>query len=132
MTENQAEKEGLSFTGIYSHDKDCVKTCIVEERKKCPGARIVLVLSPSSPLSRRHQGGGYSAYGDDTYQAYKTIEMSTPFIKSHTIALQRAMDIYKKAVANENKVYAYHDKLIQQAQETIKQTLNKPKTTTKE
>jgi hypothetical protein len=60
MNEKQAEARGYSFTGIYSHDKEEVKSRIAEERKK--GNKALLVNVPPSKYSRGHHGMGYSAY----------------------------------------------------------------------
>ena len=110
MTEQRAEEEGLSFTGIYSSDKEKVKARIKEERKERPKARIVLVWSPSSKLSRGSCSGGWSAYADETkYSAYDTIERATKFIDGYTNSINSVKRQYDEKIA---KIIAKHAEVV--------------------
>ena len=98
MNERQAELEGLHFTGIYNFDKEATKTRIAEERKKYPGARIVMVYEPGSKLSRGGARGGYSAYADDMYSALKLIRECEGMHDRHKIALRALKEEYNNKV----------------------------------
>lgn len=65
MNEQQATRDGLSFTGIYSHNKDEVKVQAKELREQ--GYRVVMCNVPSNPLSRSNNGMGYSVYAEKKY-----------------------------------------------------------------
>ena len=60
MNKRQAMEKGYQSTGVYSHDKEEVKTRIT--REKAEGNRAVLVPVPASPLSRGHSGGGWAMW----------------------------------------------------------------------
>lgn len=98
MTENQAEQEGLTFTGIYARSKDEVKERIAKERKEHPKARLVLVTVPDSKLSRGGRGTGYAAYGDEVYQAYQTLKEARRYVDGTAAALKYLKDEYDKQV----------------------------------
>jgi hypothetical protein len=119
MTENQAQQEGLHFTGIYNWDKEDVKKQIADRRAKYPKARIVMVNTPPSKLSRGHHGMGYSGYADDIYSAYQTLENSTPIIDNHNTRLNSLKIEYETKVEEENKLFADHLMKVQQAKEKI-------------
>jgi len=105
MTETNAKKEGLHFTGIYSWDKEEVKNRIKDEKEKYPKARIRLVNSPPSRLSRGHHGMGYSAYADEIYSAYQTIEQYEPRIKNHASHIAEIKKRHAEELAKEEKTY---------------------------
>jgi hypothetical protein len=94
MTEERAKQEGLHFTGMYSRNKEVTKAEIDDARKRYPKARIVLVRTPDSKLSRGYTPGacGWSAYADDVYSAYQTVETSTKTIGNY----QSRYDYFKK------------------------------------
>jgi hypothetical protein len=65
MREQQAEKEGLHFTGSYSHNKEEQKADAEKLRKQ--GYRAIVCNVPSNPLSRGNNGMGYSVYAEKKY-----------------------------------------------------------------
>lgn len=83
MKEREAEQQGLSFTGIYSSDKEVVKARIAQLREEHPDARIILVRVPHNKLSRGHGNGGYSAYADRVYFLQKQIRELGKKIDGH-------------------------------------------------
>lgn len=101
MNEQQAHAQGLHFTGIYSSDKEEVKTRIANDRKKYSKARIVLVNVPHSKLSRSGPGMGYSAYADDIYSAYDLIEHAGDVHQDHADRMAAIEAEYKKKLAEE-------------------------------
>jgi hypothetical protein len=105
MNERQAQEQGLHFTGHYSSDKDEVKRCIAEDRVKYPKARIVLVNVPHSKLSRSGPGMGYSAYADDKYSAYRTLERLGNVDQNHNVRLLQLKVAYEKRLEEENARY---------------------------
>jgi hypothetical protein len=88
MNEKQAMNEGLSFTGIYSWDKEKVQQRIKEERIKRPKARIVQVNTDN----------GYSAYADNKYDAYRTIEDTARIVENVDSRLAQAKKKYEEKV----------------------------------
>jgi len=100
MTEKNARQEDLSFTGIYSFYKEEVKARIKEERKERPKARIVLVWSPASKLSRGYSSGGWSAYADEKYSAYSTLERTSKVIDSYDNRVISIKNEYAKKIAD--------------------------------
>lgn len=98
MNEKQARAEGLSSTGIYARSKDEVRKQIKQKRIERPKAHIVLVTIPDNPLSRGTIGVGYSAYADEYYQAYNTLDRAKPWIDGHLAHLQRLKEDYEKLV----------------------------------
>jgi len=101
MNKQQAHEQGLHFTGVYSSDKEEVKTRIAEYRQKYPKARIVLVNEPHSKLSRSGPGMGYSAYADDIYSAYDLIEHAGDVNQDHADRVAAIEAEYKKKLAEE-------------------------------
>lgn len=61
MTEKQAERQGLTFTGIYSFDRAKVKE--EASRIRALGVRSVMVYHPGN---RRE---GWSVYADESYDS---------------------------------------------------------------
>lgn len=94
MTEERAKLEGLHFTGMYNRDKEKTKAEIDDARKQYPKARIVLVREPDSKLSRGYTPGacGWSAYADNVYSSYKTVESSNNVIGNY----QHRYNYYKQ------------------------------------
>ena len=119
MNERQAHQEGLHFTGIYSHDKEHVKTQILELRKLYPKARIVLVSIPPDPLSRSSHGIGYSAYADKIYSAYQTIKDNAPIVANHVERLFKLEEKYKSDITDEYTKTENSKQKIREAQEII-------------
>ena len=61
MNKRQAEREGYTFTGHYSSNKEEMKIAAKEERAK--GNKAITVTVPHSKYSRSSFGGcGYSVY----------------------------------------------------------------------
>ncbi|MBU1621767.1 MAG: hypothetical protein KKD77_21975 [Gammaproteobacteria bacterium] len=54
MNVKQAIEKGYSLTSAYSHNKEEIKTKIIEEKKK--GNKAVLVNIPPSKYSRGYHG----------------------------------------------------------------------------
>lgn len=98
MTEREAEQQGLSFTGIYSSNKEEVKTRIAKERKEKPKARIVLVRVPHNPLSRSYcRGGcGWSAYACPKYRAYDRLEEFSKRMENHPSYVLQVLEKHDK------------------------------------
>lgn len=116
MNEIQANQEGLNFTGIYSSNKEEVKARIAQERLLYPKARLVIVNSPHSKLSRSGPGMGYSVYADSIYRAYQTIEESKKVIQNYASSL----DFYKKKFEDEK---AKLNEQLDKAQENLRKSL---------
>ena len=95
MNKKQAMNEGLSFTGIYSWNKETVQQRIKEERQKRPKARIILIS----------EDNGYSAYADDKYQAYNVLENTTRIIESVANRLECAKKKYEEECNDINNNY---------------------------
>lgn len=93
MTEKQAIEQGLHFTGIYSSNKDEVKSNIEEARKKYPLAKIVLV--------NRSPRNGYSAYACNKYSAYKTLESLGNIEEKHNKRLTELINTHLTNIATE-------------------------------
>jgi len=120
MTEKEARRQGLETTGIYYRNKEETKKRILEERKKCPQARIVLVTVPDSPLSRGGRGTGYAAYGDEVYRAYSLLEHANQFITAHPRYLQSLKREYDAKVEDEVGKCEEWKKIAVKAEATIK------------
>ena len=95
MNKRQAENEGFSFTGIYNRNKEDTKKEIAEEREKRPKAKIRLVDSNT----------GYSAYADDAYFAYTTIQDTAIIIDRHQDTLERLKVEYEEKVHEAEERY---------------------------
>jgi hypothetical protein len=65
MTERDATRDGLSFTGHYSHDKEGVKANAKIIRDA--GLRAIVVNVPTNKLSRGSHAMGYSVYAEPAY-----------------------------------------------------------------
>ena len=113
-SESSARQAGMDFTGIYSWSIEEVKAAVAKMRKAMPLAKIVIVRTPASKLSRSGSGGGWSAYGDETVQAYKVLDHNTASIANHELRLANLKADYEKKVAEEN---AYNDNMIAQVNE---------------
>jgi len=112
MNVQKAKLQGLNFTGIYNSFKDETKKQIAEERKTRPNARIVMV---------KHKHSGYSAYADDKYFAYETIERTNQIIKNHKNKLIQLKSEYEEKVAKANKKYIEAEKRNLEAKNKLEQ-----------
>ena len=121
MNERKAREEGLSFTGIYSHDKNEVKERIVKERKERPKARIVLATVPPDKLSRGHHGTGYSAYADEVYFAYENMKSFENYSASYNASIKRIEDEYKEKVLLAEQTYAQNKARFEEAKKLIEE-----------
>ena len=65
MNEFAATKQGLQYTGHYSHDIEEVKT--VAKKIRAEGSRAIVVTIPPNPLSRGYRSTGYSVYVEPKY-----------------------------------------------------------------
>jgi len=101
MTKQKAHEQGLSFTGIYSWDKEAVKRQLAEIRIKYSSAHFTLVREPPDPLSRGQSSGGYSVYADSRYSALREVEECTQKIANHPNRLASLKIEYDKKVAEE-------------------------------
>jgi hypothetical protein len=119
MTEQQATSEGLNFTGIYSFNKDEVKTRIAGLRKEFPKARIVLVNVPHSKLSRSGPGMGCSAYADNVYRAYDTIKSAGDVQASYIARVKYIQDNAAKELADAEAWFTKTTESIKAARELI-------------
>ena len=119
MNERKAREEGLSFTGIYSHDKEEVKERISKERKERPKARIILVTVPPNKLSRGHHGTGYSAYADEVYFAYENMKAFKNYSESYNASIKRIEDEYKEKILLAEKTYAKNKAKFEEAKAIV-------------
>ena len=71
MNEVQAKREGLSFTGSYSHEKGKQKDDAKIIRDS--GFRAIVINCPPSRLSRGSHGMGYSVYAEKAYFENKNL-----------------------------------------------------------
>jgi len=62
-TEKEAQARGYGFTGVYSSDKEEVKS----RQKDYEGYKTLLVTVPHSKYSRIGGGCGYSIYAEPKY-----------------------------------------------------------------
>ncbi len=62
--ERKATREGYSFTGVFSKDKEKMKECAKKER--ADGYLAIVVNVPPNPLSRGYHRMGYSVYRKPT------------------------------------------------------------------
>ncbi len=69
MNEREASKQGLVFTGNYSHSKEEMKRIAKQIRDM--GFRAVVCDVPPSKYSRGSHGLGYSIYVDRAYEEAK-------------------------------------------------------------
>lgn len=119
MKKEEALSQGLHFTGIYNSDKEETKKQIAIEQTKYPKARIILVRETVSKLSRSFSPGAYSAYADDKYSAYKTIENAVNFEEKHANVLKRLKKEYDETIAQENARFENETKKISNALQTL-------------
>jgi len=105
MNEKTAIVEGLSFTGLYSSDKDDFSKSMALAKKSHPNARIVTVWKPASKLSRSYcsGGGGWAAYADERYFAYERQEEASRIIGTHDSILISLRLEYEKAIEKEKE-----------------------------
>jgi len=73
MREKQAMREGYTFSGAYSWDKEEIKAEAKAERKK--GNKAVMVTVPPDKLSRGYHGDGYSVYWIESPENKKAKEI---------------------------------------------------------
>lgn len=108
MNEREARAQGLNFTGMYNSNKEITKREIEAARKKYPRARIVLVREPVDKLSRSYTPGacGWSAYADNKYSAYQTLERLGNIEERHTKRLDTINNDYQQKLAAEETQYA--------------------------
>jgi hypothetical protein len=121
MNRQNAEAEGLSFTGLYSSNKEEYKARLVDMKAARPKARFVTVWSPTSKLSRSYcaGGGGWSAYADAKYFAYSVREDSLGVINRHEPLLLKLKQDYDKAVAEAMSQLTYAQEKLKTAEATI-------------
>lgn len=89
---NQAIAEGLHYTGISNSDKEIVKERIKKERAEKKGMRIILVSEKCR--GRIYDTIMYSAYADNKYFAYDTVERLKNYEANHDAALERIENEY--------------------------------------
>ena len=69
MTEKQARQEGLQYTSNFSYDRRHVTEKAKWIRKQGYRARVVTI--PGNPLSRGHDGTGFTIYTEAKYHKDK-------------------------------------------------------------
>lgn len=93
MTARQAEREGLSFTGIYGRDSQEVNAQIA--RDKADAKRLGLKLR----IVKVYESSGFSAYADqDEYNALRKLKSAETRKKIYLNDEKRIRDSKTKAV----------------------------------
>jgi len=105
MNKKNAVAEGLSFTGLYSSNKEEFLQRMAEAKKSHPKARILTVWEPANKLSRSYcsGGGGWAAYADAKYFAYNQQEEAIRVIASHESIVELMKMEYEKAIEKEKE-----------------------------
>ena len=93
---NQAIAEGLHYTGITNSNKEIVKDRIKKERAEKKGIRIILVSEKCR--GRIYDTIMYSAYADNKYFAYDTVERFRDCESHHDTLLMKIEEEYEKKV----------------------------------
>jgi hypothetical protein len=128
MTAKQAESQGLGFTGIYSFDKEEVKSRIERERKERPGCRIVMVFKPANPLSRGGRSGGYAAYANGVYRAYDMLKDANRALNDYQSRMADVKAEYENNIAAEEIIRERASKTFDECVKMIEDATGKPLT----
>jgi hypothetical protein len=122
MTEHEARKHGLQYTGHYNNDKEIVKAKAEEIRKS--GFRAVVVTIPHSPLSRGYGGTGYTVYVERKYALSNSAVEYRKQLEREADSYKRLQDEYEKKLAEMKESY---DK-VRERLATVEAELNAPAT----
>ena len=110
MNEEQARREGLGFTGHYSHNKDEQKAHAKEIRDQ--GFRAIVVNVPTSKLSRGYRGMGYSVYAEQKYFDSRRKDVIEGWLEMIPERKCRAQEEYEEKLAEIAKnEESYHTEL---------------------
>lgn len=93
MTELQARREGLSFTGIYNSAYKFEKVKEKAKAIRAKGFRAVTCSVTANKYSRSQRSGivGYSVYAEEAYFLVESIESLKEKVQGQAAKLQRLL-----------------------------------------